>query len=212
MRDSSHSESSIQMNNLVPERGNRVGKWMRDMGIMAEKAVVWPHERAVEKSMIEEGEVDRIVGLTPRGGFSKRENVSIASVPSHSYTGGDFDFEYGWALADDAVTALEPQIEPESNLHQFEYNDEERRDQSLDNAFRRITETTDRLLNDEGSTVLYSMDAMNRYELPELAEDVWENQLEYAKRIASHLQEKEFETQVHYNLDDARYVYLSGKR
>jgi hypothetical protein len=182
------------------------------MSVEAEKAVLWPHEQAVEKSMIEEGDVDRIVALTPRGGFSKRENVSIASVPSHNYTGEDFDFEYGWALADDAVTALEPQIEPENNLHQFDYDDEEQKGRALDNAFRRITDTTDRLLNDEGSTVIYSMDAMNRYELPELAEGVWENQAEYAKRIASHLQDRGFETQVHYNLDDARDVYLSGKR
>lgn len=212
MSDFPPSESSIQMNNLVPERGNRVGKWMKEMGIEAEKAVVWPHERVVEKSMIEEGQVDRVVGLTPRGGFSRRENVSVASVPSHNYTGGDFDFEYGWALADDAVTALEPQIEPENNLHQFEYEDTAHRDRALGNAFRRITDTTDRLLNEEGATVLYSMDAMNRYEMPELAEDVWENQMEYAKRVASHLQDRGFETQIHYNLDDARDVYLSGQR
>lgn len=211
MRESPSSESSIQTNNLVPEKGFRVGEWMKEMGIEAEKAVVWPHEKMVEESLIEEGEVGQVVGLTPKDGFSRKEGVAVASETSHGYSGGNFDFEYGWALADDMITALKPLIEPKNNLHQFEYDDIEQRDKALDRAFERITSTSDRLLNVHDSAVLYSMDAINRYEMPELTGDVWRNQLEYAQRIASNLEDKGFETKIHYN-QDARDIYLSGQR
>lgn len=212
MVNSRPSESSIETNNPVPENSVAVGQWLAEMGIEPEKAVVWPHESRVEKSIIEQGNVDQIVGLTPRGGFSRREEVSVAPVKSHEYTGECFDFEYGWALADDIITSLEPQIDPENNLHTHEYPDLERRDKALDNAFGRITDTTDRLLNDQDSTVLYSMDAVSRYEMPELAEDIRENQLAYAERIASHLEERGFEPEIHYNPEASNDIYISGQR
>ncbi|PSH00436.1 MAG: hypothetical protein BRC30_03565 [Nanohaloarchaea archaeon SW_7_46_7] len=212
MRSSEVLGSSDEMNNLVPENGVGVGSWMSEMGIEAEKAFVWPHEAQVEESIIEESEIEKIVGLSPRGGFSRREEVSVAPVTTHGYTGEDFDFEYGWAIADDTITSLKPQIEPENGLHQFDYPSLEKRDRALSNAFERITSTSDRLLKDTGSAVLYTMSGVNRYQMPEFKDNSWKNQKAYAERIGSHLEDKGFHTEIHYSPEDARDVYVSGQR
>lgn len=203
------------MNNPNPPEEHRIGKWISDLGLDIEKAVLWPHQDIIAEDMIKAGDVDRVVGITPKGWHyrgEQGEKVSVAFTTSHSYTGDGFDFEYGWAIADDTITALEPQIEPETNLHQYEYNDKVERDESLDNAFARITATTDRLLDEEDSTVLYSMAKTERYQLPELAENPVDNEIEYAERIAEHLQEHGFETEIIHYPERSKNVYLSGQR
>jgi len=212
MRNRGVHESSDDVNNLVPGNGVGLGSWLSEMDIEAEKAFVWPHETQVEESMIEESETEKIVGLTPKGGFSRRDEVSVAPVTTHGYTGEGFDFEYGWAIADDTITALKPQIEPETDLHQFDYTDPEERDRALNNAFKRITSTSDRLLKDSDSALLYTMRGVNRYQMPELKDDSRENQKAYAENIASHLEEKGFHAEIHYSPEDARDIYVSGQR
>ena len=212
MVNSGGLESSIEVNSPSVEDSVRVGKWLSEMGIEPDEAFVWPHEERISKSLVDEGDVDNIVGMTPRSGFSRQPEVTVAPVKTHDYTGTGFDFEYGWALGDDTTAALQTQIGEETNLHTFDYSDPEQRDEVLDNAFRRLASTSDRLLNDEDSALLYTMKGVNRYQMPDLAEDSLDNQHEYANRIASRLEEHGFETEIHYNPEASSHIYLSGQR
>ncbi len=212
MSNSSRPESSIEVNSPSVEDSVRVGKWLSEMDIEPEKAFVWPNEERISRSLVDEGDVDNIVGMTPRSGFSRQPEVTVAPVKTHNYTGNGFDFEYGWALGDDTTAALQTQIGEETNLHTFDYSDHEQRDEVLDNAFQRLASTSDRLLDDEDSALLYTMKGVNRYQMPDLAEDSLDNQLEYANRIASRLEEHGFETEIHYDPESSPHLYLSGQR
>lgn len=203
------------MNNQSVPDGVRVGEWLSEVGLSPEKAALWPHESEVVRSLVEDAGVKKVVGMSPRGITyvgPDQDAVSVAWTTSHGYTGGGFDFEYGWAIADDTTTALDPQIDPETNLHKYDYPDEDERDLALERAFSRITDTTDRLLKDEDATTLYSMAGTNRYQMPALEDDLLENQFRYAERISEHLEKKGFETEVIHNRDDSRHVYLAGRR
>lgn len=212
MSNFADDESAIEVNSPSVEDSWRVGKWLSEMGIEADKAFVWPHEEKVAQDLVDEGKVDKVVGMTPKLGFTRTPGVAVAPVKTHDYTGNDFDFEYGWALGDDTISAISSQMEEGTNLHTFEYSDHDARDEMLSNAFERLATTSDRLLNEEGSTILYTMKGASRYQMPELADGVLENQLEYADRIASHLEEYGFETEVHFDPDASSRVYLSGQR
>ena len=203
------------MNNPVAPEEHRIGKWINDLGLDIEKAALWPHQDRIAENMIEAGEVDKIVGMTPKGWVYRgehEESVEISFTTSHNYTGGEFDFEYGWAIADDTVNALKPQINPDTNLHQYDYSDEEERDESLNNAFSRIAATSDRLLKEEEATVLYSMAKTGRYQLPELDEESVKNQFSYATKIAENLQDHGFKTEIIHDPERSKHVYLSGSR
>ncbi|MFB6116287.1 MAG: hypothetical protein ABEK10_02135 [Candidatus Nanosalina sp.] len=202
------------MNNHGAPDGVRIGEWISRQDLDVEKAVLWPQEHQISENLVEEGDVDRVVDLTPRGTTyfgDHQEQISVVSTTSHGYTGGDFDFEYGWAVADDRINALEPQIEPETNLHQYEYADSEERDLTLERAFSRITDTTDRLLKESDSTVLYSMAGANRYQLPDLGDSL-DNQFRYAERISRQLEELGFDTEIIHEPEESKDVYLFGQR
>lgn len=203
------------MNNHGVPDSVRVGEWISRQDLDIEKAVLWPQERQISENLVEEGDVDRVVGMTPRGATyfgDHQESISVAPSTSHGYTGDGFDFEYGWAVADDTISTLEPQIEPETNLHQYNYADREERDLALERAFSRITGTTDRLLKETDSTVLYSMAGTNRYQLPDLAEESLDNQFRYAERISEQLEELGFDTTIIHEPEESREVYLAGQR
>ncbi len=212
MSNNQGEESSIEVNSPSVKDSVRVGKWLSDMGIEPENPVVWPHEERIAKSLLDEAEVDKVTGMTPKSSFSRQPEVVVAPVKTHDYTGNGFDFEYGWALGDDTISALQPQIGDEVNLHTFDYQDEAQRDEALDNAFERLASTSNQMLQEEESTLLYTMKGVNRYQMPELAENKRENQLEYAKRIASRLEDYGFQTQVHFDPEASLDLYLSGQR
>lgn len=202
------------MNNQRSQTTQRLGDWLNEVGIEPEKAVLWPQEPSLAKSLVEDAEAEKVVGLAP-GGLSipgRFDEVQVAYVDSHSYGEADFDLEYGWAIADDTINALEPQIEPEDNLHQYDYPDPDERDRALENAFSRIADTTDDLLREENAATVYNMDSFGRYELPNLAEDVVENQMSYAERLSDHLGDQGFDTEI---IEDSGYlekVHLVGRR
>jgi hypothetical protein len=203
------------INNQSVRDGVRVGEWLSEAGLSPDKVVLWPHSTEVAHSLVEDAETEKIVGMSPNGTpyiGPHQDAISVAQTTSHGYTGGGFDFEYGWAIADDTIRALEPQIDPEKNLHQYDYPHEDERDRALENAFSRIAETTDLLLEDEDAVTLYSMAGVNRFQLPSLDEDSLENQFIYAERISEHLEQKGFRTEVIHNPRDSKHVYLSGKR
>lgn len=208
----SEDESVLKVNSPSVNDGWRVGKWLSEMGIEPDKAFVWPHEDSIARNMMDEGGVEKIIGMTPKPGFTRAPEVSVATVKTHNYTGSSFEFEYGWALGDDTISTLQSQIGEETNLHQFDYQDTEQRDTVLSNAFERLASTSDRLLDDEDAALLYTMKGVNRYQMPELSEDVRENQLEYANRISSPLEEYGFETEIRFDPDASKQIYLSGQR
>jgi len=212
MVDFSNHESSYEVNSLSVEDGARVGKWLSEMDIEPDKAVLWPHTENIARAMIEESDVSSVTGLSPVSLSSQHPDISTARILSHDYTGNGFDFEYGWALGDDLTAAIRPQIKPENNLYQFEYEDVEQCDLALENAMKRIVNTSDRLLDSEGAMVLYTMSGVNRYQMPDLDDDSLRNQFEYAERMADQLEERGFEPQIHYDPEESRHVYLSGQR
>lgn len=202
------------MNNLNRDRQSP-GEWLIEQDIQAEKALLWVFQPSFAKSFLEDGEVDRIIGLSPdinygRGAFGP--NIDIANTLSHKYTGEGFDLEYGWAIAEDIVNALEPLIDPENNLHQYEYLDHEERDQALNKAFSQLAETSDRLLEDKDATLIYNLESVGRYELPDLAEKPLQNHVEYGERIADHLEEKGFDTEVIEDPSYSRSAHVIGRR
>jgi len=203
------------MNNYSIREGVNVGEWISKEGLEVEKAFLWPYQPQIAEDIKIAGDVDKVVGVDPKG-FPNRtrnkEGIESGHVESHQYTGQRFDFEYGWAIADDTINALESQIEPEENLQMYEYSNPVETDQALNRAFSRITNTTNRLLEDENATVVYSMASTNRYKLPNLSEDPVDNQEEYAKRVSGHLEELGFETELMYNPDVSKHFYVSGKR
>jgi hypothetical protein len=210
-----NDECLKNMNNQSVPDGVRVGEWLSEAGLSPDKIALWPHSTEVAHSLVEDAKTEKVVGMSPRGIpylGPHQDAVSVAWTTSHGYTGGVFDFEYGWAIADDTTTALDPQIDPETNLHKYDYPDEDERDLALERAFSRITDTTDRLLKDEDATTLYSMAGTNRYQMPALENDLLENQFRYAERISDHLEQKGFKTEVMHNPCDSKHVYLSGKR
>lgn len=197
------------------ERRHSLGEWITEQNIKAEKALVWVFQPGFARSLLEDAEVDRIIGLSPDiryGRGTLDTNVEVANTYSHNYTGEEFDLEYGWAIADDIKTSLEPQIEPEVNLHQYDYSDIEERDEALENAFSRITQTSDRLLKEEDSTVVYNLDDVRRYELPKLGENIKQNQLSYADRLADNLEKRGFSTEIVEGSEFLDSVHLIGRR
>lgn len=203
------------MNNHSIRQGIKVGEWISEEGLDVKKAFLWPYQPQIAKNIKISGEAESVIAVDPeahRGGRRHQEGIDIGFIESHKYTGQDFDFEYGWAIAEDTRNALEQQIEPEENLQLHEYSDVKVRDLTLNRAFSRITSTSDRLLREEGATVVYSMASVKRYELPDLAEDSLENQEEYARRISEHLERHGFDTDLLYDSDISKDVYVSGRR
>lgn len=208
-------ESSKKTNNPRIDFQDTLGSWLTDRSIEPDKAVLWPFEPGLANSLHEEASCDTIVGVSPHSSaliYQDLEGVQIAQTTSHRYPGSGFDLEYGWAVADDIVTALKPQIHSETNLHQYTYPDEQERNQALENAFSRLTDTTDRLLESEDASVLYNLESIGRYEMPQLDGDPAQNQVRYAERIAPYLEERGFETEIIEDLDFSRNTHVLGLR
>lgn len=200
--------------NSQERRLQRVGEWMREYGLEAQRAILWPMEPSLSASLLEDAGVETLVGLSP-GGYplpNHNDNIEVENNLSHDYGGTDFDLEYGWAVADDITRTIEPVIDPKDNLHTYDYSDLEERDNALDIAFSRLTDTTDRFLGKENSAVLYNLESINRYELPDLAESSQQNQIEYGERIAAHLEERGFESEVIPDPEYSRNVHVIGLR
>ncbi len=206
-------ESVKQMNNPSNRREERPGSWLSEKGLDPEKAVLWPYKRDYADSIYDEPEVEKLVGLWPGMTYPDREggDIEIINSTTHEYGGDGFDLEYGWAIADDTVSTIEEMIEPEENLQQHEYTDRET-DRCLDAAFSRLADTSDRLLKEENAAAVYNLESVARYELPRLDEDPEKNQLMYAQRIAEHLEDRGFCTEICEDVDFSREAHLIGRR
>lgn len=202
------------MNNPKKEHQS-LGDWMREYGIKPEQAVLWPIEPTLATSIIEDANAKTVTGLSP-GGYPlpnrHPENLEVEDAFTHNYEGSDFDLEYGWAVADDVKSAIEPLVDPENNLHQYEYPDQEERDRALNTAFSQLTDTTDRLLKNEGAAVFYNLESVGRYQLPDLAKEPSQNQIRYGERIATQLERRGFDAEIIEDPDYSRNTHVLGRR
>lgn len=185
-----YNESSKNTNNL--------GTWLKEKGIKADKAIVWP-DTSYSIHLLDEGVADNVVGLSPdMSHLDSMRDHGVAGVRSHDYTGNDFDFEYGWAIADDTIEVLEAVIDYETdNLHQYTFPNDQEMYEAINKSFSRISSTTDELLNDQDATVMYNLDGVGRYQMPQLESGIEENQAAYAEIMGDHLEDKGFSVSIY---------------